>query len=338
VEVEEPIETNPQPDMLDWAVGIAQILAVLAAVLGAIWVYRQVVDARKAAKVERSLAYLGRYAEREFRQRVAAVTAYLRVTGARQCVAHIQAWETAPHAEADCLPRARPDGSAPHARKNDVYEVLDFFEELSGAFNGRHLDRDVLLRTLGSVPAQFLQMTWWFITWRRRGESLPETRLYAELETMVRTLRDDEEKRFKRLKPHPQIRVLAVTRRGAAPGEWERCGRLAAVLDRQLARGDPHFLEQLPDAAVPANQADSSLTLIAVPLDLEDPGHAERKKLVSEVERRLAHLGPDGLEAAIGQLGGEPPPRPSPPPGHPGALQRALDAVRKWLDPSQNPS
>lgn len=306
-QLKEPIETNPQADLLDWAVGSAQIVGVVIAAVAAVFIYFQIRDGRKSARVERSLAYLQRYAERELRQRVAAVTAYLSVSNTRQCVVHIQAWQVASHAEAATLPRAKPAPSAPRASKNDVREVLDFFEELGAAFNRGLLDNDVVLRTIGSIPAPFLERAWWFIVWRRRGRSVPDTQLYAELENMVRALQMAEPA-SKRFKPNDEIRLLAELDPDATAEDWEQCGRLAECLSDALGREKPRLLDCIPatDAPVP-RLSKSSINLIAVPADLDDPQLARRKELVAETQARLVGLPAHEVEAIIQRLCGKEP-------------------------------
>ena len=319
-QVTEPIRTDPQNDLLDWAVGGAQILAVLAAFVGAWWVYHQVRDAREAARIERSLAYLQRYAEREFRARFAAVAGYVGVSGARQCIAHIQAWETARHAEEECLPRARAEPTAPRARNNDVLQVMDFFEELGGAYNRDLLDDDVVDRTIARIPVMFLARAWWFVVWRRQGKVMPETRLYEQLETMVRTICEHRPDLAREVMPQPAIRALVLpARRGAADEDWDRCGRLAELLSKRISRAEENgrdgrreLLEAFDSASdkarsdvAPAEEDAAEVRMIAVPAGLDDD--QERRAVVAEVEKRLRGLTAEGLESVIRSLGGPAP-------------------------------
>lgn len=251
---------------------------------------------------------------------MAAAIGYLKASSPAECVAHIEAWVKAPHPEVGCLPRAGggtlPAGVEPPS-PNDVRQVLDFFEELGSAYNEELIDLNVFKRTIGAVTVGFLADGWWFVVWRRKGLPAADAPVYAELEAMARDVRNEREDLREKHQPAP-VRVLALTRKDATAGEWERCGRLADALSARFgtlrarsAEATDALIEEIAAAGAGVGDAGAPrtpITLHAVPDDLGDDGDAwdAQRLLVRRIEQTLATMSPAGVEAVVEALGVRP--------------------------------
>jgi hypothetical protein len=287
------LPVDPRPDVFDFIVGGAQIVGVAIAAVGAWYVWHQIRDARREARIQRSLAFLQRYAERELRERFSPVGAYLGVTTASACVDHIRAWESAPHAEEPCLPRTRWTGAEPRARKNDVQHVLDFFEELGATYNQGLLDEEVVARSVAPVPVGFLGRAWWFVLWRRGGRPIGDgVRTYAELETMVRAILKERPDLRERFRPASGVSLLVIPQGTPSPGDWERCKRLSEALSERVSEGatGEQLLAGVEDLRRRDGHRDLRVRVIYVPPDLgeDEEAWASWRVVAEELSAKLA--------------------------------------------------
>jgi hypothetical protein len=235
-QVREPVEIDDPKGFLDVLVVLAQVIAALVALATLLLLYRQVLaakeqivalnkqieDAGKNAKIERSLAFQQRFTGREFRTGGSLFTAYLDVDDARDAVEKIRAWQTAPHAEDPSLPRSPRDPGAPCPSKNEILQVLDFFEDLGTAFNAEQIAQEELVKSFGSTPVEIYTIGWWFLCWRRRGAPVAETELYEEFAQLVTTIRAKKPDLLEE-KPKSSVRLLAIPS-GTNGWEWRAAG------------------------------------------------------------------------------------------------------------------
>jgi hypothetical protein len=247
-----PVEKDKR-DLFDWAVGLAQI----GAIVGVGLLFWQIRRGNKADRIQRSADFLQRYFTGELRALNSVAAAYVSVADAADCVSKIGAWELSPHAEAQSLPRSPRDRSSPQASRNGLAQALDFFEEFGAAYNKRLLDKRMVHVTIAPVPVQILNMAWWFVCWRRKGELVHENTLYSEWERAVRRIWRTR-KELRSQKPSPKIRLLILP--PADRQAWERhgniCGRLSKALSDYLAEDSSRSV-----AAIRRELADDVLTL-----------------------------------------------------------------------------
>src|SRR3954452_71343 len=324
--IDGPVEVDPKHDAFDVAVGAAQIIGVLVAAVGVWYVYRQLRDQRadadedrKKIQIERTLNVVQRYADPQLRKRVAKVGAYVGATNAATCVAHIAAWATAAHSEEESLPRATGSPRGPRASRNDVFAVLDFFEDLEAQYNEDLLHKRVFSRTIAPLPVGFLARAWWLVLWRRGHGPVRDSK-YAELESMVRRLRSERPDLKEAERPAAKVSVLALPDREpqASAADWDRCKRLSHVLNEKLGAQDAKWHdrgESLREAVRSAGATAAGpapgpkLWLLPVPTDLgDDRGRWQRQRsYLSGLEDCLNSLTVAGTEAAIQALGGSGP-------------------------------
>lgn len=251
VQIDGPVQVDNVPDGFDIVIGIAQIIAAVVALVGIPLLIRsvghtrdqvtyakeQISHARADAQFQRALMYQDHYTSREFRAIASRMLAYVDADDAADAVVKLRAWELAGHAEAACLPRSPRDPRAPQPCKNDVLQVLGFFEVLGTSFNSKQIDRDVLERSFGTIPTQILCTAWWHLCWLRDGRMRDETQLYVQFQDLVTALRRDRED-LQEMTPNAKIRLLALPPAGAQASTWRLAAQLSSALSARLAAGD----------------------------------------------------------------------------------------------------
>lgn len=193
-----------------WA-DIATVAAGIATGLGLFFILGQLMLAAAHAKQERTIIWFQRLGDREFGYRYSRAFGFLTTTATAEA-SRWSEWTGAGNSENPVLATVTPSSSsgAPGgATRNDINYVLDFFEEMGGAFNARLLDRRLVRRLIFSVVDGAWKDALWFVRMRRvaggqeadmpaahrrlartpllrRFQRLP---IYAEWELMVRALR-----------------------------------------------------------------------------------------------------------------------------------------------------
>jgi hypothetical protein len=298
-QVQEPIEVDDPKDVIDFVVaGVALAtvvflyLQVRAAKQQIEALNKQIKETSDDAKIERSLAFQQRFTGREFRTGGSLFVAYLDVDDARDAVEKIRAWQIAPHAEDPSLPRSPRDPGAPSPSKNEILQVLDFFEELGTAFNADQIAQDELVKSFGSTPVQIYTGAWWFLCWRRRGVPIDETKLYDEFAELVCRIRKETPHLLDE-KPTSSVRLLAFPS-GNNGWEWRACAEFSELLSRRLDEHPELTLERVVGdaiccaASVPrVGEAELFAQVIAVPADIAPDTEDWRHQ--REAANRLKH-------------------------------------------------
>lgn len=238
-------------DMWDYLVGAAQIAAALAAVIGIPILVRtlrstrdqvestelEMIQANTDARTQRTLSFQDHYASREFRMIASRAFAYLDVDDAADAVDKVRAWRRARHAEDATLPRSPHDPGAPQASKNDVQQVLMFFEMLGTAHNNDLLVNEVLEQSFGTIPTQVFCAAWWHMCWLRDGRLSGETELYVQFERLVKELRERPD--LAAMTVRTEIRLLVLPAKDQTRDRvWLLARRLSLVLSERLERGE----------------------------------------------------------------------------------------------------
>jgi hypothetical protein len=326
VRIDGRVETDNHPDLFDWIVAVVQGGATMAAVVGLLLLRRQVraakdqiaaaeiqiSGARDDANAQRSLAFQEQYTGRDFRKVASLCLAYLDAEDAADCIQKIRAAASSPYAECPCLPRSPRDASAPQPCVNDIEQVFGFFEALGTAHNAGLVEKEVLLRSFGSVPVQMFTTGWWHISLVRGGRMLPDTDYYSEFEGLVRWLREQDEELLT-MEPNPSVRLLALPldAERAEWGDWDICERLSKAMSDRLAADraarTTEVLVEIGCTAAPFPRIEGVELVgrvIAVAPRLDMPVEAWRGELddADTIVRRLRGVDADGIEAVISAL------------------------------------
>jgi hypothetical protein len=225
-----PIQkTNPDNPL----VVAAQLVAALAAAGGLVALGIQVRHARRAVKRDRTVAFMDRFISPEFAPLASRTKSFLELVDAGDAVEKIQAWEAAAHAGEACLPRTPRHPTAPKASKNDVFNLLSFFEIIGAAHTLGQLDEEAFMRTFGPAPVEFFVSGWWFVCWARAGQVRVErdSVAWSGFEDLVRR-QLELDNRFKAwFGPLRTVRLLVLPDAGTAGAlDWSLCARLSRAL------------------------------------------------------------------------------------------------------------
>jgi hypothetical protein len=323
VRVTDKVRTESDRDVLDIAVGVAQLVTAAVALIGIPLLIRQVRSAadaqrdqrdaleaqrdsveqqRKDQRSQRTRGFQEHCSSRDFLEKASLGLSFLTTEGgdgwAADCVAKVQAWETRSHAEEECLPRTPRDDAAPQARVNDISHLMAFFEDFGAAYNHDELEKDVVIDSFAVIPLQFFMTSWWFVCWRRKGEPFSEAAVAAQFEKLVRDMR--------RLSPVVGDRYLDELRGGilclprpsrhAAAERWEEGRRLSTLLTNGQDRLDAVL--DLTTAAAPSGATQWQLIFVPDSLD-HDERHIRIYRQVKELEPVLAELDVDTVERAL---------------------------------------
>jgi hypothetical protein len=248
--VDEPVTIDNDLSPWEYLVGGAQIVAAVAAAVGIPILVRtlkatsvqlafteiEIETANADARIQRSLSFQDQYANREFRMIASRAFAYVDVDDAADAVDKIRAWRRARHAEDPALPRSPRDAAAPQASKNDVQQVLNFFEMLGTAHNNELLVDEVLDQTFGTIPVQIFCAAWWHVCWLRGGCLHDETQLYIQFEGLVKDLRARPD--LAAMAPNAKVRLLMLPAEGQGDRTWRLARRLSAALSARLQSGE----------------------------------------------------------------------------------------------------
>jgi hypothetical protein len=322
-QVQGPIEIDDRKDAIDLVVGLAQVLGALVALTTLLFLLLQVraakeqigllnaqtEQAREEARIERSLSFQERFTGREFRTSGSLFMAFLDVDDARDAVEKIEAWQLAAHAEENALPRSPRDSAAPSPSKNDILQVLDFFEALGTAFNSKQIAQDALMKSFGSTPVQLYNEAWWFLCWRRRGRPTDETELYREFDRLVRRIRH-EDPDLARYRPNAGVRLLAYPH-GDDRWDWDVCAEFSDLMSRRLVEHPGLTLGHVVGdalccaASLPRDEEAALFAdVIAVPPEVAPSFEdwRDQREAATRLRERLRGLDSVGLEAAMRNL------------------------------------
>lgn len=226
----EPDGSFTASDAADWA----QLGALIFAAVSAGVIVLQLHQARNQHQIERAAGMLNRYYEREFSTELSRSLGFLTGVDAGTCVERIRSYDAAPHSEDKSLATI---AGTPRPSRNDIKHVVNFFEEMAGAYNAGQLDRELSRRLLANLAVEQLNNAWWYICWLRGGRlggrEPRDSRLYIELEVMVADVRRQQPSLGDALTATPMI--LCLPPKGARRDAWIAHGRLSNALTHALA-------------------------------------------------------------------------------------------------------
>ena len=323
VRIPDQIRTDERRDVLDWTLGSAQVLAVLAAFGGLLAVRRQIIAAREQieearkqvkaandqtvyaqadAKRQRTVAFQDRFTSPDFAAAHARVFAFLDVNDAHDAIDKIRSYCAAPHAEHQSLARTPRDPAAPMASRIDVNNVFGFYENLGAEYRLDQLDKPAFKHTFGPVPASAFRTAWWYVCWRRGGtlRRPGELAVFAGFEDLAREIAKGTPSLHGDSSEEASIRVLVLPdKRYADSIVWDLCGRLSATLSApsvslaEWAARAPHCGD--------ADEGSVVQEVIAVPPDHGHDWVRSRKSAedVDVLRRWLRTLDRQGLEGIL---------------------------------------
>ncbi len=177
-----------------WQVYLTLAGAAIA-LLGLVYVARQLKQAREQTKSERTSALFERMQSRDFLRVTSETMAYLGVDEPTHRIRRILHYEQIRSNEARLPGRDGRDGGP---RANDVFHFFNFFEEMAALYNADKIDRELTRSMVRSATIAYFERAWWFMQHLREGRLVAagaepagehETTAYAEWERMARTLR-----------------------------------------------------------------------------------------------------------------------------------------------------
>ncbi len=230
--------TGTASSPLDRDAALAQVGAALVAFLGLVFLGFQIRSQRSDTRAGWTLSYQAIYNEREFRTIASKCTGFFDAEDAADCVMKIRAIHKASWADDPSLPRTPASSRDARASNNDIRYVLGFFETLGTAYNDRKLARSLIEDDFATPAVYFFVDSWWYICWRRGGKSARMSRLYAEFETFVLSVRTRRSELAHDARPKRHLRLICLPESNASDVEWAAAARLSNALSA-LAAPDP---------------------------------------------------------------------------------------------------